>query len=39
MKALAETTMGFMNAYPAESGLYRKIGFDVFWRGVARKAD
>ncbi|AMM13916.1 TetR family transcriptional regulator [Burkholderia sp. PAMC 28687] len=36
MKALAETTMGFMNAYPDEAGRYRQIGFDVFWNGVAR---
>jgi AcrR family transcriptional regulator len=36
MKALAETTMGFMTAFPDEAGRYRQIGFDVFWNGVAR---
>jgi hypothetical protein len=39
MKALAETTMGFMTAYPDEAGRYRKIGFEVFWNGVARDTD
>ncbi|WP_438396636.1 TetR/AcrR family transcriptional regulator [Caballeronia sp. DA-9] len=36
MKALAETTMGFMSAFPDEADRYRKVGFDVFWNGVAR---
>ncbi len=39
MKALAETTMAFMTAYPAEATRYRKVGFDVFWNGVTRNTD
>lgn len=39
MKALAETTMTFMTAYPEEAGRYRKVGFEVFWNGVAREMD
>ncbi|MFT4438508.1 TetR/AcrR family transcriptional regulator [Caballeronia sp. 15715] len=38
MKSMAETTMAFMTVCPAEAGRYRKIGFDVFWNGIARNA-
>jgi AcrR family transcriptional regulator len=39
MKSMAETTMAFMTAYPAEAGQYRTIGFKVFWNGIARNTD
>jgi AcrR family transcriptional regulator len=38
MKSMAETTMAFMTAYPAEAGRYRTIGFELFWNGIARNA-
>jgi AcrR family transcriptional regulator len=39
MKTLAETTMAFMNVYPEEAKRYRKVGFEVFWNGVAHEVD
>ena len=38
MKSMAETTMAFMTACPAEADRYRTIGFEVFWNGIARNA-
>src|SRR5471030_1342990 len=39
MKSMAETTMAFMTACPAEASQYRTIGFKVFWNGIARNAE
>jgi AcrR family transcriptional regulator len=39
MKSMAETTMTFMTACPAEASQYRKVGFKVFWNGVACTTD
>ncbi|MGX7003269.1 TetR/AcrR family transcriptional regulator [Caballeronia sp. KNU42] len=39
MKSMAETTMAFMTACPAEGSHYRAIGFKVFWNGIARNAN
>ncbi len=34
MEALAETTMGFMAAYPSHAAKYGNFGFDVLWNGI-----
>jgi AcrR family transcriptional regulator len=39
MKSMAETTMAFMTACPAEASEYREIGFKVFWNGIACNAE
>ena len=37
MEAAAQTTMGFMAANPASEDKYRMLGFEIFWKGIARE--
>lgn len=37
METAIQTTMRFMTSDPPNSDTYRTIGFDMFWRGIAKK--
>lgn len=37
LEAAAQTTMQFMASHPADADKYRKLGFDMFWKSIARK--
>lgn len=37
MNALAETTMQFIRAEPAQAARYRRDGFELFWNGISKE--
>jgi AcrR family transcriptional regulator len=37
MEATARTTMTFMASHPADADRYRTLGFEMFWKAIARK--
>ena len=36
MGALAKSTLDFMSFYPASTDRYRKLGFEMLWRAIAK---